>query len=165
MTDLVQILKALQNAGVEFIVVGGVAGNAHGVGRLTEDVDIVYSRTPENLERIVNLLRPYHPYLRGVPAGLPFLWDVETLRRGLNFTLMTDLGPIDLFGEITGGGTFEELKSFVVVMEPFGIPCPVLDLDPLIRVKRAAGRPKDLLDVAMLEALLEERMHEHDSME
>ncbi|MDX1968973.1 MAG: hypothetical protein SFV23_17490 [Planctomycetaceae bacterium] len=75
------------------------------------------------------------------------------------------MGPMDLFGEITGGGTFEELRSFVVVMEPFGIPSPVLDLDPLIRVKRAAGGPKDLMDVAILEALLEERMHGHDSKE
>lgn len=50
---------------------------------------------------------------RGAPSGLPFEWSVTTLRRGLNFTLATDLGPIDLFGEVAGGGTYEELEALL----------------------------------------------------
>src|SRR5207249_8667496 len=56
-------------------------------------------------------LTPYHPYLRGAPPGLPFRWDAQTLERGLNFTLTTDLGALDLLGEITGGGRYAELLA------------------------------------------------------
>jgi hypothetical protein len=89
------LLLALAEANVEFILIGGVAAIAHGSARLTLDVDVVYRRTPENLERVVVALRPYNPYLRGAPPGLPFLWNVATLKRGLNFTLITALGDID----------------------------------------------------------------------
>lgn len=85
MTDFRALLEALAGVGVEFIVVGGAAAVAHGSARLTADLDIVYRRTPENLARLAAALAPHRPYLRGAPAGLPFRWDEETLRRGLNF--------------------------------------------------------------------------------
>jgi hypothetical protein len=81
---------------------------------------------------------------------------VATLRAGLNFTLTTSAGDIDLFGEIVGGGGYEDLRLHTVAMEIFGHPVQVLDLPWLIRVKRAAGRPKDLEIIAELEALQEE---------
>jgi hypothetical protein len=87
---------------------------------------------------------------------LPFVFDAATIRRGLNFTLTTDLGWIDLLGEIAGGGTFEQLMSHTVEMRLFGHPFRVLSLPRLIHVKRAAGRPKDLEAIAELEALLAE---------
>ena len=86
MIDFSSLLAALDDAGVEFIVVGGVAATIHGSARLTLDLDIVYRRTPENLTRVIHSLAPYAPYLRGAPSGLPFRWDVETLQRGVNFT-------------------------------------------------------------------------------
>jgi predicted nucleotidyltransferase len=156
MVDLEQILPALSGAGVEFIVVGGVAAIAHGSARLTQDLDVVYRRNPENIARLATALEPFAPYLRGAPPGLPFRWDAETIERGLNFTLVTSAGPLDVLGEITGGGTYEALIPHSRKLSVFGIECWCLGLDRLIQAKRDAGRPKDLEVIAELEALREE---------
>jgi hypothetical protein len=155
--DFEGLLKTLHGSGVEFIVVGGAAAAAAGSTRLTLDLDVVYARTSANLTALASALSPLSPYLRGAPPGLPFQWDEATLRRGLNFTLTTSLGDIDLLGEITGGGGFDALLPHSVELTLFGIPCRCLGLDKLIEVKRAAGRPKDLEAVAELEAIREER--------
>ena len=152
-----KVLGALADHEVRFILVGGVAATAHGSSRLTQDVDVVYARDRENLGCLVVALRPYEPYLRGAPPGLPFSWDLATLERGLNLTLSTTLGAVDLLGEIAGGGTYESLLPDSVEIEVFGIRCRCLDLRRLIEVKRAAGRPKDLEAIAELESLLDER--------
>lgn len=157
MTDLAAILRTLSASGVEYILIGGAAGIAHGAARLTLDVDVVYRRTAENLGRVVACLAPYKPYLRGAPPGLPFLWDPETLKRGLNFTLDTTIGPIDLLGEVTGGGNYEALLADTEILHAFGVECRGLSLMKLIQVKRAAGRPKDFEAIAELEAIAEER--------
>ena len=129
----------------------------HGSARLTLDVDVVYRRTPDNLARLVNALTPYAPSLRGAPAGLPFQWEVETLNRGLNFTLTTTIGAIDLLGEIAGGGTYRQLLPDTDEVTAFGVTCRCVTLDHLIHLKRAAGRVKDLEVIAELEALRDER--------
>jgi hypothetical protein len=157
MTDFRRLLEALSVAKVEFVLVGGLASTAHGSARLTQDIDIVYSRTTDNLKRLVGALAPYRPYLRGAPPGLPFAWDDATLLRGLNFTLTTAIGDIDLLGEITAGGGYQDLAAHTVDLEMFGLSCRCLDLPTLIRVKRAVGRPKDLEVLAELEALLEDQ--------
>lgn len=157
MTDLAGVIRTLVDARIDFILVGGVAATVHGSARLTRDVDVVYARTPENIRRLVDALAPHAPYLRGAPEGLPFLWDVNTIRRGLNFTLTTALGDLDLLGELTGGGGFEQLQEHASTVRVFDRDVRCLDLDWLIRVKRAAGRPRDLEAVAELEALREER--------
>lgn len=122
-----QILQILANNQVDFVLIGGVAARAHGSSRLTDDIDIVYRRTSQNLVRIVEALAPYQPYLRGAPPGLPFQWDAETLRRGLNFKLMTTLGAIDLLGEVAGG-TYEDLVHHTVSLPVFGMDCLCVDL-------------------------------------
>src|SRR5581483_9516294 len=106
---------------------------AHGSVRLTQDLDIVYDRTPINLDRLVAALAPHQPYLRGAPPGLQFIWDRQTLARGLNFTLVTSLGAIDLLGEIPGGGTYQDLRPGAVEMEVFGTRGLWLSLRQLIR--------------------------------
>jgi hypothetical protein len=111
MADVEGLLRALAQGGVEFTLVGGVAATAHGSARLTQDVDVVYSRSSDNLARLASSLAAYSPYPRGAPPGLPFRWDEATLRRGLNFTLATALGDLDLFGELTGGGSYEDLLA------------------------------------------------------
>lgn len=156
MTQLPGLIQTLAKEGVEFILVGGVAATAHGSARLTLDLDVVYSRRPENLRRLVQALGPSKPYLRGAPPGLPFQWDVATLERGLNFTLTTELGPVDLLGEIPGGGMFQDLEPGAIRLTVFGVDCLCLSLSQLIRSKRAAGRPKDLEALAELEALADE---------
>lgn len=154
MVDFESLLGALGRYRVEFIIVGGVAATVHGSARLTQDLDVVYRRTPANITALVNALRPFDPYLRGAPPGLPFRFDEATVRYGLNFTLTTSLGPIDLFGEIAGGGNYEALESRTIEVSPFGVRCLCLDLATLLVAKRAAGRPKDLETVAEIEAIL-----------
>jgi hypothetical protein len=156
-TDFARLLGALHEGGVECIVVGGLAATIHGSARLTQDIDVSYARSTENLERIVRSLAPLEPYLRGAPRGLPFEWSVPTLRAGLNFTLTTTAGDLDLFGDIAGGGGYEELLPHTIVVDLFGHEVRCLDLEALLRTKRAAGRPRDLEAIAELEALREER--------
>jgi hypothetical protein len=155
--DFGGLLRSLATGGVEFIVVGGVAGAAHGLARATYDLDVVYARSTANLQRLAMALAPLDPYLRGAPPGLPFRLDIETLRRGLNFTLTTRLGDLDLLGELTGGGGYEDLLAHAIEATMFDERCRYLGLEKLIEVKRAAGRPKDLEVIAELEALKEER--------
>ena len=156
MTDFTALLQLLSEGRVQFIMIGGVAATAHGSVRLTQDLDIVYCRSEDNISRLVAALKPIDPYLRDAPPGLPFQWNRTAVERGLNFTLSTSLGAIDLFGEIVGGGNYEDLLPHTISLRVFGIECRCLNLDWLIRVKRAAGRPKDLEVLAELEALREE---------
>ena len=155
--DAEALLRALVTDGVEFIVVGGVAAFAHGAARLTLDLDVVYARHPENLARLERALAPLQPYLRGAPPGLPFRFERETIRRGLNFTLTTTAGPFDVLGEIAGGGRYEDILPHSHETDALGVRCRCLNLDKLIEVKRAAGRAKDLEAIAELEAIREER--------
>ena len=156
-TDFGGLTSVLADNGVEVIVVGGLAAQAHGSARLTQDADFVYRRSPDNIERLAAALASFHPYLRGAPPGLPFVFDAETIRRGLNFTLTTTLGDVDFLGEIVGGGKYEDLEPHARALSVFGRDVLVIDLPALIRAKRAAGRPKDLEAIAELEALLAER--------
>lgn len=153
-----QVAQTLCAGGVRFIVVGGWAAALLGSARTTLDVDVVYSRDQENIRRLAAALAPHSPYLRGAPPGLPFAFDERTIRNGLNFTLMTEtLGDVDFLGEVAGGGTYEQLLPFTEELEVFGLPVRCVTLDRLIKLKRAAGRPKDLEVIAELQTILEER--------
>jgi hypothetical protein len=156
-TDFEQLLGALVRGGVELVIIGGMAATAHGSAHVTVDLDIVYGRTPENIARLAAALSPLQPYLRGAPPGLPFRFDAETIKRGLNFTLVTAAGDLDVMGEAAGGGTYEMLLPRSEVRQLFGFPLRFVDLETLLYLKRAAGRPKDLERIAELEALEAER--------
>ena len=157
MTDFPRLLHCLTQESVEFIIIGGFAATAHGSAHVTVDLDIVYRRTPENMGRLVQALEPLSPFLRGAPPGLPFCFDVATIERGLNFTLVTSAGDLDLFGEATGGGTFDALLPHSEVRALLDLECRFVNLEMLIHLKRAAGRPRDLERVAELEALRQEQ--------
>lgn len=156
-TDFPALIMLLTEGGVEFIVIGGVAATIHGSAHITVDLDLLYRRTPENVEKLAAALAPIRPYLRGAPEGLPFRFDAATIHRGLNFTLQTTLGDLDLLGEVSGGGTYDKIvpEAETAVLEGRQFHC--VSLRRLIAMKRAAGRPKDLNVIAELEALLEER--------
>ncbi|MCP9495352.1 MAG: hypothetical protein MSG64_12975 [Pyrinomonadaceae bacterium MAG19_C2-C3] len=156
-TNFKILFEILIGGEVEFIVIGGAAATAHGSARVTYDLDIVYRRTNENIKLLVDALAPHEPYLRGAPPGLPFKWSVETIRNGLNFTLVTTHGAIDLLGEVAGGGSYEDLYPAIVRKQFFGDELQCLNLEKLIATKRAAGRPKDFEVIAELESLREEQ--------
>jgi predicted nucleotidyltransferase len=159
------LLGSLKKHDVSFVIIGGVAATLHGSARLTNDLDVVYERASANLERMAAALAPFEPYLRGAPAGLPFRLDPETLKRGLNFTLRTTAGDIDLLGELTGVGVFKAVYEQSLEVRLFDAEFRFINLDALIRSKRAAGRAKDLEVVAELETIRDERSRQTEKPE
>lgn len=157
MTSFPRLIGALVDAEVRFVLIGGVALVARGGSRVTQDVDVVYDRAPDNLERLVKAIAPLHPRLRGAPPDLPFFFDARTLRSGLNFTLVTDAGELDLLGEVTGLGGYTQALEVSSTMPLFGRDARVLDLSGLEQTKRAAGRAKDLLDLELIASLKKAR--------
>ena len=155
--DPTAILRVLVAYEVKFVVVGGVSGNLHGSTTLTEDIDIAYARDRENLERLASALRELRAKLRGAPKDLPFKLDAATLRAGLNFTFSTRLGPLDCIGEAAGGFTYDNLVGNAEPYPLSGMMVVAASLDDLIRMKRAAGRIKDRIEVENLSALREVR--------
>jgi len=147
------LLTLLVDQKIRFSVIGGVALIARGVQRATQDLDIAYARDRQNLARLAAALKPLHPKLRGVPGDLPFVLDESSLRSGLNFTLDTDLGPLDLLGEVPGLGTFDQVDALSSELDIGGTQVAVLTVEGLVRSKRAAGRPKDLVDLGYLQSL------------
>lgn len=163
MTDFPGLLSRLASNEVAFIIIGGAAATAHGSARLTLDLDIVYERTDANIHRLAQALQDLEPYMRGAPPGLPFRFDLATIKRGLNFTLSTTLGALDTLGEVTGGGDYQALLAHTIELDLFGVTCRCIDLTTLIRLKRAAGRPKDLEVIAELETIADEQARPTDS--
>ena len=148
-------LKSLVEHRAAFVIVGGVAIIAHGVPYATFDLDFCYARTPENLKKIVAALASFKPRLRDFPKDLPFFGDEKTLQNETNFTLATEIGDIDLLGEIAGVGSYAEVFANSIELNLFGDDVRVLSLDDLIKAKKAAARPKDLFILPQLEALQE----------
>jgi hypothetical protein len=146
--DYETLLGVLDKHEVEFVIIGAVALVLHGSARVTRDLDICYSRTRPQLAHLAAALQPFRPTLRGADRDLPFTLDVPTLRVGLNFTLQTSAGDLDLLGDVTGIGEYPAVKRLSVVMSLYGRDVRVLSLDGLERAKRASGRLKDLADIA-----------------
>jgi len=155
--ELEPALKALTKHNVQFVVVGGVAITAYGSAYITQDLDFCYNRTPTNLKNLAAALEVFHPWLRDLEEGLPFIWDETTLRNGTNFTLITDIGDIDMLGEVKGVGTYSNLIENAVTVSLWDMSIQIISLDELIISKLAAGRPKDLLVIPELETLREIR--------
>jgi hypothetical protein len=141
------LLQALDRQGVDFVLVGGLAGLAHGSSYPTYDLDIAYSRDPQNLRRLVDALREIGVTLRGAPADLPFQLEVETLANGANFTFDTAYGSFDILGDVAGMKSYDELRRDSELEDVFGMQVRIASLDHLIAMKRAANRAKDQLMV------------------
>jgi hypothetical protein len=154
---LQKLVDALVREHVRFVVIGGVALNLQGYARATEDFDLCYARDRENYDALALALSEFHPRLRGAPEGLPFVFDARTIKSGLNFTLTTDAGPIDLLGEVTGLGGYSAVDAVADEFALYGHKVLVLSLDGLERSKKAAGRPKDLIDLGSIAELRKRR--------
>ncbi len=133
-----------------------MAGAAHGSPSVTQDLDVCYERSPDNLARLAGVLRSLHARLRGVDEDVPFRLDARSLAAGDHFTLATDLGDLDLLGTPAGTLGYEDLLPGAVDVDLDGLVVPFASLDDLIRMKRAAGRPRDLAELEILGALREE---------
>ena len=149
-------LRALARGKVQFVLIGGVAARLHGSPSLTRDVDVCYARDRDNAERLAEVLRSLRARLRGVDDDVPFILDGRTLLAGANFTFVTNVGDLDVLGAPAGVTGFDELARHADSVDLDGVTVLVASIDDLIRMKRAAGRPKDRAEVEILAALRDE---------
>lgn len=154
---LIRALDVLVRNGVRFIVIGGVAGRAWGSPSMTDHLGICHDRRTDNLEAMARALVELNATLRGAPAGLPFLLDAKTLRAGDSFTFDTDAGSLDCLGTPAPTAGYDELLKNAAEIEVEHLRVHVCSLDDLIRMKRAANRPKDRIELEVLAAVKEER--------
>jgi hypothetical protein len=150
------VLGLLSRHGVRYVLIGGLAAITHGAALVTRDVDICYARDRPNLDRLAAALQEVHADLRGAEPGLPFRLDGLTLARGDSFTFTTDVGALDILGTPAGTDGYQDLARTAEPYTLFGHRVLVAHIEDLIRMKRAAGRPKDLLAVEELGALRDE---------
>ena len=150
-----RVVSALSSGKVEFIVVGGVSAVLQGAPIVTRDLDLCYRRTSDNLSRLAAALSPFPLRLRGLPEGLANVFDERSLQLGMNFTLEAEDESLDLLGEMSAIGGYDAIVSRAIEMDVAGHTVKVLALADLIRTKRAAGRPKDLAVLPVLEATLQ----------
>jgi hypothetical protein len=139
------IFAALSRHGVDFVLIGGLAGLAHGSSYPTYDLDIAYSRDAANLERLASALRELNVTLRGAPPDLPFQIDVQSLATGANFTFETKYGWFDILADVAGISSYEQLRADSRVESVEGSEVRVASIDHLIAMKRASNRTKDKL--------------------
>ena len=152
---LAQILEALLKNDVEYVLVGGMAAVLHGAPVTTQDIDIVHHRTPENVARLVAVLKSINARYRGQPEGRTLApTEKELLASGHN-NLQTDLGPIDILCELAPGQDYAELLPHTVTMESGDTVVRVVTLEKLIELKTETGRAKDRLMLPVLMKLLE----------
>jgi hypothetical protein len=145
------LLGRLARADVDFVVVGGVAVAFQGYGRATKDLDITYATDAENLQRLGDVLVALNAKLRGVMEDVPFVPDARTLARTRLLTLDTDDGGLDLLAHPPGAPPYATMRGRADRVELDGIVVAVAALDDLLAMKRAAGRPQDLVDIEALE--------------
>lgn len=151
------MIRGLSEAEIRYVVIGGVAGTAHGSVRVTEDLDICYEATSENREALARLMVRWNAYLRGVEPGLPFIMDSRTLRDSEVLTLTTSEGYLDLLQRVAGVGDYRECAARSEMVEVGEVRFAALGLPALIDAKRATGRDRDVDHLRELEALLELR--------
>jgi len=149
------VISMLVEAGVDFVVIGGVALGLYGSVLATLDTDVMYARDVENIERLAAALGSLQVRLRGAPADLPFRPDAKTIRAGMNFTFTSDSGDLDVLGEVDGISSYERLRTRARVMELGGRDVLVASVQDLISMKQAAGRTKDKRGLDDLAAILE----------
>ncbi len=150
------VIRLLGRRRVRYVLIGGLAAVTHGAPLITQDIDACYARDEPNLRRLAAALVEVHAELRGANPGLPLRLDAKTLRAGDAFTFSTDIGWLDLLGTPAGTAGYEDLTRTADAFDLFGFRVLVASVDDLIRMKRAAGRPKDLLALEELGALRDE---------
>jgi hypothetical protein len=154
--DPYEVFRTLTVHEVRFVVIGGLGARLHGSPVITNDTDICYELSDDNLERLATALRELGARLRGVDEDVPFQLDARTLQAGDHFTFTTSAGSVDCLGTPAGVDGFDELARSAVTFDVDGFSVLVASLEDLIRMKRAAGRPKDLIAAEWLSALRDE---------
>jgi hypothetical protein len=155
--DPLRALGTLTEEGVRFVVIGGYAAALWGSPSVTVDTDICYARDARNLERLAAALQHLNARLRGPQVEVPFVLDAKTLELGDHFTFDTDAGPLDCLGLPAGSSGYEALERTAAVKNlGTGLAVKVAALEDIMLMKKAAGRPKDLIELEILGKLRDE---------
>lgn len=148
--DAIDLVMLFAAHSVRYVLVGASAMGAHGLMGITEEIEICYQRTPANLEAVVAAFASIHASLRGAPPELALCFDTPTLAAGVNFPLVSDCGYVNLLGEVSGVGNYDQVLAQSVERTVYGLPVRILSIAGLIDAKNAAGRTKDQLDLLEL---------------
>lgn len=151
--DSTELLRRLTTRGVDFVVIGGIAAVLHGSARITQDLDVCFATDDGNLHALGGVLTDLGARLRGVGEDVPFVADARTLRHVAVLTLVTELGALDVLTRPSGAPTYQRLRQRADRVDLGNFTVLVTAIDDLLAMKRAAGRPKDLADIAELEAI------------
>ncbi|MDQ3729720.1 MAG: nucleotidyltransferase [Actinomycetota bacterium] len=151
--DAFELLRRLTSAGVDFVVIGGIAVILHGSARVTRDLDIVFAPDDANIEALGHVLVASEATLRGVDETVPFTADAATLRNVQLLTLETNAGWFDVHRRPDGAPPYEGLRKRAERMDVGGFSVLVASVDDMLAMKRAAGRAQDLLDIETLDAI------------
>jgi hypothetical protein len=151
--DFFTLLKRLSKNGVDYVIIGGFAGIAHGCGYVTQDIDICLDFNTDNLLRLQKALADLHPVHRMTPGRLKLELTGENCEQYKNLYLDTDTGQLDCIGFVEGIGNFQQAKSNSIVVEIEDLKLQVLNIDALIETKKAMNRQKDKQAIIQLEAI------------
>jgi len=154
--DPLRLFRELNDGGVRYVVIGAFAGRLLGSPTLTRDLDICHATDPDNLRALAAVLGKLNARLRGTDDDVPFQLDARSLAAGDSFTFSTAAGDLDILGTPAGTIGYDELVRTAQATDLDGLTVQVAGIDELIRMKRAAGRPKDLIEVEALGALRDE---------
>jgi hypothetical protein len=157
-----EILRVLDEHGVRYVLIGGLAAVLHGAPHVTTDVDVVPEDGQANLQRLSAALRDLDARIRttGEPEGIPFDTSAESLSRVRVWNLQTSKGDLDITFEPSGTRGYDDLRRDVVRMEVRGIDVPVASLADVVRSKEAAGRARDRAALPALRELLARQRRE-----
>lgn len=156
MEEFTQLIKKLNQAQIDFVIVDRFAAILHGGTQVTQDLNVCIQISPDNIKKLRTHLKDIHPYHRMTPNKVSFLEIPEDLNNIKNLYLSTDLGLLDIHGTVGGIGEFDALVKNAINIELFNEPCKVISIDDLIEAKRFMGRPKDLFTIKELECVKNE---------
>lgn len=151
--DFYNILEQLANGSVDFVIIGGFAGVVHGCTCVTEDIDICCDFSPANLLALQKSLDGLHPVHRMTPHRKKLHLTEKTCKGFKNLYLDTDIGQLDCLDSIKGVGNYQQVRQASELYEVNDVKIRVLNLDSLIKAKKAMNRPRDKEALLQLEAI------------
>jgi hypothetical protein len=153
--DPLAIIGTLNRHGVRFVVIGGIAAGVQGVVWATADLDVCYARSGANVERLAEALAELAAEPAEAPPDDTITLDARTLRNGDWWTLTTKFGRLDCLGEPAPGISYETIAKGARVIRG-SETYQVAAFEDLLTMKRAANRPKDVGQIELLRAAIEE---------
>jgi len=141
MKNLNDLLEVLLKSKIDFVLIGGYAGVVHGSSVVTQDIDICAVLTPDNIQKLRACLKDYNPSHRMTQKKL---------------YIETNIGVVDVIGDVSGVGSFEEVKKGAIEIKLYGYKCKVISIDDLIKCKETLKRPKDLIVAEELKSVTDE---------